>query len=147
MVVPFGFSVGDIIAGIGVIKDSVQAFSDTRGATKDHKLLCDTLTRLCASLKAVRDLGIDPVHDVRQQEAIRQDVDQCQSCIDDFVCRIAKYKIIQPSTQPLSWESRVKVAAKKIQWALLKQDDLSKFKTDVQLQFDSITVLLISLQE
>ncbi|OBT45081.1 hypothetical protein VE00_05174 [Pseudogymnoascus sp. WSF 3629] len=146
MAVPFGFSVGDIIAGIGVIKNSIQAFSDTRGATKDHKLLCDTLTRLCASLEAVRGLDIDPVHDVRQMEAIRQAVDQCQMCIDDFVCRITKYKIIQPSIQLLSWESRVKAAAKKIQWALLKQGDLSKFKTDIQFQFDCISVLLLSFQ-
>jgi hypothetical protein len=146
MAAPFGFSVGDIIAGIGVIKNSIQAFSDTRGATKDHKLLCDTLTRLCASLEAVRGVDIDPVHDVRQMEAIRQAVDQCQMCIDDFVCRITKYKIIQPSIQPLSWESRVKAAAKKIQWALLKQGDLSKFKTDIQFQSDCISVLLLSFQ-
>ncbi|OBT55268.1 hypothetical protein VE04_05188 [Pseudogymnoascus sp. 24MN13] len=146
MVVPFGFSVGDIIAGIGVIKNSIEAFSDTRGATKDHKLLCDTLTGLCASLEAVRGLDIDHVHDARQIEATRQAVDQCQMCIDDFVCRITKYKIIQPSIQPLSWESRVKAAAKKIQWALLKQGDLSKFKTDVELQFNCISVLLLSFQ-
>ncbi|KFX91475.1 hypothetical protein V490_05878 [Pseudogymnoascus sp. VKM F-3557] len=146
MVVPFGFSVGDVIAGIGVIKKSIEAFSDTRGATKDHKLLSDTLTRLCVSLETVRELHIDDGHDAPQREPIRQAVEQCQKCIDDLLCKIEKYKIIQPSTQPLSWESRVKVAARKIQWALLKQDDLSKFRTDVQLQFDAINILLQSFQ-
>jgi hypothetical protein len=146
MAVPFGFSVGDIIAGIGVIKNSIRALNDTQGATKDHKSLSDTLTRLCETLEAVRDLDIDPEHNVRQREAIRQAVDQCQRCIDDLICKIAKYNIIQPGMQHMTWESSVKAAAKKIQWALLKQDDLSKFKTDIQLQFDAITVLLLSFQ-
>jgi hypothetical protein len=146
MAVPFGFSVGDVIAGIGVIKKSIEAFSDTRGATKDHRLLSDTLTRLCAALETVRGLDIDDVQDARQREPIRQAVEQCQRCIDDFVSKIAKYKIIQSGIQPLSWESRVKVAARKIQWALMKQDDLSKFKKDVQLHFDAINILLQSFQ-
>ena len=38
MGVPFEFPVSDIIAGIGVIKASIEAFSHTRGATKDDPI-------------------------------------------------------------------------------------------------------------
>jgi hypothetical protein len=67
MGVPFGFSVGDIIAGIGMIMTSIEAFSDTRGATKDHKQLSDILTRLSESLELIRGIEVDPIQDARQR--------------------------------------------------------------------------------
>ena len=70
MGVPFGFSVGDIIAGIGVIKTSIEAFSDTRGARKDHKQVLDTLTSLSESLELIRGTEADPIQDAREQEVI-----------------------------------------------------------------------------
>jgi hypothetical protein len=146
MGVPFGFSVGDIIAGIGVIKNSIEAFSDTRGATKDHKHLSNTLSRLSESLELIREIEVDPIQDVRQREVIRRAVGQCQTCIEDFVCSIAKYKIIQPSLQPAVWKSRVKTAAKKVQWALCKKEDIAKFRSELGLQYENINVLLATLQ-
>ena len=146
MAVGFGFSVGDILAGIGAIKASINAFSATRGATKDHKLLCDTLNGLSESLEVIREIEVDPLHDARQREAIRRAVEQCQSCIDGFLCTIAKYKIVQPGIQPAVWTSRVKTAVRKVQWALCTKEDISRFRGDIQLQFDAVSVLLVSLQ-
>ena len=37
MGVPFGFSVGDLIAGIGLIRTAISAFSDTRGAAQEYE--------------------------------------------------------------------------------------------------------------
>lgn len=146
MGVPFGFSVGDIIAGIGVIKTSIEAFSDTRGATKDHKQLSDTLTRLSESLELIQGIKVDPIQDARQREAIKRAVGLCQTCIEDFICSIAKYKIIQPGLQPTIWKSRVKTAAKKVQWALCKKEDIAKFRSELVLQYGYINVLLATLR-
>ena len=55
MGVPFEFPVSDIIAGIGVIKAFIEAFSHTRGATKDHKLLSDAFGRGKKSYKRSRN--------------------------------------------------------------------------------------------
>lgn len=95
MAVPFGFSVGDLIAGMGLIKSSIEAFSSTRGATKEHKLLSKTLSRLCDVLEEVRAVETDLVHDARQREALRQAVINCQGCVDDFLERMTKYKCLQ----------------------------------------------------
>lgn len=147
MGVPFGFSVGDIIAGIGVIKTSIEAFSDTRGARKDHKQLLDTLTRLLESLEHIQGIEVDPIQDARQREDIRRAVGQCQTCIEDFVCSIAKYKIIQPGLQPTVWRSRVKTAIKKMQWALCKKEDIAKLKSELGLQYINIIAQLATLNE
>jgi len=146
MGVPFGFSVGDIIAGIGVIKTSIDAFSSTRGASKEYKLLADTLTKLCESLELIREIEVDPVRDATQSEAIRRAAEQCQCCIDDFLNRIAKYKSIQLSGQTNDWSQKLRGAARKIQWALCKQDDIAKFRSDIQLQLESISMLVAMLQ-
>lgn len=146
MGVPFGFSVGDIIAGIGAIKVSIEAFSNTRGASKEYTLLSDKLTRLCESLELVRAIEVDPIHDAAQREAVRQAIKQCQTCIDDFLDRIVKFKGIQPSTQPRSWSEKLHGAARKIQWALCKQDDIRKFGADIQLRLEAISMLLVVFQ-
>jgi hypothetical protein len=143
---PLGFSIGDIIVGIGVIKTSIGVFSSTRRATNNHKLLSTTLTQLYESSGAVRVIDIDRVHDAQQREALRQAVQHCQTCIDRFVERIAKYKVIQPSTQLNVWNDNFKKAARKIQWALCEEADISKFQGDIQLQLDAINILLVSLQ-
>jgi hypothetical protein len=129
-----------------VIKTSIEAFSDTRGATKDHKQLSDILIRLSESLELIRGIETDPIQDARQREVIRRDVGQCQTCIEDFVCSIAKYKIIQPGLQPTVWKSRVKTAAKKVQWALCKKEDIAKFRSELGLQYENINALLATLQ-
>jgi hypothetical protein len=146
MGVPFGVSVGDIIAGIGVIKTSVEAFSSTRGATKDHKQLLDTLARLSESLELIQGIEVDPIQDARRREAIGRAIGQVQTCIEDFVCSIAKYKIIQPGLQSNIWKSRVKTAAKKVKWALFKKEDIAKFRSQLGLQYENINVLLATLQ-
>ena len=142
MAVGFGFSLGDILAGIGAIKTSISAFSDTRGATKDHKLLCDTLERLNETLELIREIEVDPLHDARQREAIQKAVEQCQSCINDFLYTIAKYKIVQPGIQPAIWKLRVKAGVKKVQWALCTKEDIVKFRGYMQLQ---LTLLMFCL--
>jgi hypothetical protein len=144
MVVPYGFGIGDVIAGIGVIKTSIEAFSDTRGAKQSHKALCEVLTRLCESLETVRKIETDTVYDAQQQEAVRQGVEQCQICIDGFMDKIAKYKGIQVTSE--LWKDKLKKAVRKIQWALCEEGDITKFNCDIQLQLDSVSILLVSLQ-
>jgi hypothetical protein len=144
MAVPFGFGIGDVIAGIGVIKTSIGAFSDTRGAKQSHNALCEVLTRLCESLETVRKIETDTAHDAQQQEAVGHSVKQCYICIDGFIDKIAKYKGMQVTSE--LWKDKLKKAVKKIQWALCEEADITKFKSDIQLQLDSIIVLLVSLQ-
>jgi hypothetical protein len=50
MGMPFGFSVGDLIAGIGLVRSVISAFSDTRGAAQEYEQLVNTLDILSRSL-------------------------------------------------------------------------------------------------
>jgi hypothetical protein len=56
MPVPFGFSVGDFIAGIKLLKNAVDSLSDARGATVDYSELRKTLDSLDKALDAANQL-------------------------------------------------------------------------------------------
>lgn len=50
MVVPFGVSVGEFIAGLTLLKASIEALSDARGARADYVALRCTLDALSTAL-------------------------------------------------------------------------------------------------
>ena len=59
MSVGFGFSVGDLIAAIGLIKVSIEAIKDGKGASAEYQLLETELDSLESGLTAVEELSVD----------------------------------------------------------------------------------------
>lgn len=102
MSVPFGFSLGDLIAGIGVIKTSIGAFSDTRGAANEYVRLSTTLDSLRGSWEELQKIPVNLAHNIQQYTTIIQAVEQCQQCIDEFLLRITKYDILKQNDLPRS---------------------------------------------
>jgi hypothetical protein len=146
MSVPFGFSVGDIIAGIGVLKTSIGAFSDTRGAANEYERHSTSLDSLSGSLEALRKIPVDPAHDSQQHAAIIRSVGQCQQFVDEFLSRINIYDLLKAEGVPRSWAQKLKAAAKKVQWALYQKDEITKFRNEVQQQVDTIGLLVSALE-
>jgi hypothetical protein len=146
MSVPFGFSVGDLIAGIGVIKTSIGAFSDTRGAANEYDRLSTTLDSLSGSLAALHKIPLDSAHDIRQHTAIIQSVEQCQQCVNEFLLRVTKYDLLKQNGPPRPWAEKVRVAMKKVQWVLCLKGEIARFRDEVQQQVDTIGLLVAALQ-
>ena len=68
---------------------------------------------------------------------------QCQRTIDAFWGKVTKY---QPAIGGTRSNSKVKVGWMRIQWALCKKEDVTKFKADLVGHTESIQLLLATVQ-
>ena len=140
MAVPFGFSIGDFIAGINVIVTAIKAVQEKRGASAEYAALLTELTNLEAGLNAVDDLDIDPSQH-SQCKAIEHAVKDCQDCVESFIRSIAKY---QPWLRPhaTNWRANLR----KMQWAFCEKDDIRNLRDQLEHRSSSINMLLMTLQ-
>lgn len=141
MSVGFGFSAGDLVAGLKVIKDSVGAVKGTKGASADYAALVSEITSLQDGFEAIDDLQLRSRGSPKQHLAIERAIGACRRCVDDFMTSICKY---QPhlQTQATGMISNFR----KIRWALCKKEDVALFRTKLERHTSSINMLLLSLQ-
>ncbi|KAL8712975.1 MAG: hypothetical protein Q9220_002835 [cf. Caloplaca sp. 1 TL-2023] len=142
----FGFSVGDIVAGLKLIKQSIEALQDTKGSSADYQTLKQEIDSLKDALEAVADLQLDERFSSRSKQhlAIQAAISRCWDCIDTFLSTTSKYErwLQVNSASGLSWKANVK----KIQWALSKKDDVNRFRSQLERHCSSINMLLVTLQ-
>lgn len=142
----FGFSVGDIVAGLKLIKQSIEALQDTKGSSADFEALGHEIASLKAGLEAVEDLKLDQTFGPESKHclAIGQAIARCWQCVETFLSTIAKYQPWLRSKAPacLNWKANLK----KIQWALCKKDDVNRFRAQLERHTSSISMLLVTLQ-
>ncbi|KAL8949494.1 MAG: hypothetical protein Q9222_004403 [Ikaeria aurantiellina] len=142
----FGFSVGDIVAGLKLIKQSIEALQDTKGSSADYQALKQEIDGLKDALVAIEDLKLDERFwaNSKQNLAIQAAISRCWDCIDTFLSTTSKYeRWLQPRTNSgLSWKANLK----KIQWALSKKDDVNRFRSQLERHSSSINMLLVTLQ-
>ncbi|KAI4159225.1 MAG: hypothetical protein LQ342_006745 [Letrouitia transgressa] len=137
MSINFGFSVGDVIAVINVIRTSIRAFNETKGSSTTFQSLIQELHSLEDSLEAVEAVQAESLNG-RRTDAIRRAVKRCHQCINVFVRDIAKY---QPWLRPKSTE--IRATAGKIKWALCRNDDIVRFRDQVMHHQSALQTLLL----
>jgi hypothetical protein len=142
MAVCFGFSVGDIIAGIGMIKDAVKAIDDSQGASKDYRTLMKELDGLKEALDAIGSLKIDPDRYVTVKKPIEDAVAGCKACIDDILRSIAKYQPHLMGSKSKQWRSILR----KVQWALCTREDVQNFRSRLEQHSSIVSLLVTALQ-
>lgn len=92
MAVPaFGFSFGDFVAGINLVKGVIEALNDSVGAKLQYQRLITELINLEHVLTEVRNLEVEDSLTL-QKIAIEQAALQSQQSIEDFLRRNAKFK-------------------------------------------------------
>lgn len=124
MPVTFGFSLGDFIAGIGLLINIFQSLNETDGARADYQELWRELKNVRNGLKCVQSLSVDSVHPT-QAAVVRAALDDCLSCVVGFIqkdnysglgCTPASSKNSRRMMQRESWDMA----------------DVVKFKNEVQ---------------
>ena len=106
----FGFSAGDLIAGINLIKDIIVALNGSRGAGPEYRELIDELYTLKKCLIEVKSLDLDDSQHA-QLVAIRSAAGMCQRSIDAFGKKLVKY---QPSLRTEGSGNLLKDSWKKV---------------------------------
>jgi hypothetical protein len=142
MATGFGFSTGDFIAGINLVRDVVKALQDSKGSSKEYLELIAELRTLETALLEVKALDLQ-IEQRDQRTALRTAVKECQTCIDNFLKDLTKYsRHLRLGGSQCTWKD----AFRKIQWQLCKKDDLVRFRDEVGLHVQSIQVLMLSIQ-
>ena len=141
MSVGFGFSFGDLVSGLKLIKDSVEAVHDTKGSTADYAALTHEIICILDGLEAVEEIQLEHEFSKKQSLALQRAVYSCQESIDHFLLSIASY---QPHLNVQA--SGLKSTYRKIKWALCRKDDVAKFRAQLGRHASSINMLLITFQ-
>ena len=84
--VAFGFSVGDIIAGVNLLIEAVQSLDATHGAQADYQELGRELQSLSSGLDGIGALSLDSTYEA-EILAVNAAVDKCRTCVKAFVRR------------------------------------------------------------
>jgi hypothetical protein len=142
MVTPFGFSVGDVIAGIGVLRGIFIALSQSKGASKEYLELIKALRSLENALRQVRAI-YDEIENPNQLSALRQEVSVCEETIDTFTASLDRYHGHLSNTGTKSfWKDSIQ----KIRWHFVKSCQLSDFREQLTNHVSSLEVILLSIQ-
>ncbi|MCJ1247952.1 hypothetical protein MMC30_005167 [Trapelia coarctata] len=141
MAAPFGFSFGDFVAGIGFIKDLVEALRESGGSGEDYRAIISELGILQTALEAVQSLNVDDSL-TSERIALYHSASLCQEVILTFYEKISKYNTALDIGGSGSWfqDSR-----RKVQWALCQKADVEVFRARVKAHAASISIMLVTL--
>ncbi|QRC92179.1 hypothetical protein JI435_023260 [Parastagonospora nodorum SN15] len=138
MVVPFGISVGDFIAGIKLLKSVVDSLSDARGAKADYSELRQALDVLEKALDAAGEFSA-PQHQI----AVGDEVANCKECVKRFLVGFKKFELLKTGR---GGTNRVQFAVLQIQYSLTKKDDVRKFRDHLEVHVSALQLQLAVFQ-
>ena len=143
MVAPaFGFSAGDFIAAIQLLKCVSRALKSTGGAAEDYQRTTAQLNNLveilqCFQVLSHGDTGLDADH------RIWEIADGCQNHLQGFLDRQTKYWNRLGPDSTSRWS--LKTGIRKVRWALSTSKDVDVLWGAVRRDLDAIG-LALSLQ-
>lgn len=137
-------SAGDVIAVSILIKDVIKALDDSRGSSADYQKAIHELWTLDRALLEVEHLSrtCDTTVELNAlRYAAKRAAEQCRLHISVFLTKIKSY---DSSLGAGGSGSRLRDAAKKVQWTFAQRDELAKFQTEVNGHISAINMLLIT---
>jgi hypothetical protein len=93
MAAAFGFSIGDFINGIILVKDVIQALSDSRGSSKEYSETMSQLHILKLALGQIEG-QFAVLQSSTHWTALAGTLTSCRAVIDDFLQGIEKYHVL-----------------------------------------------------
>lgn len=138
----FGFSVGDFIAGLKLVKDLIDSLDDAAGARPMYRRLTAELRSLEQALTEVKILRVDPSQ-ACQKIALEQAASQCQDCIETFLRKNTKF---DNALGVQSIASKWRTNLRKVQWAVCKQEAIDSFRAEIAGHVLTINTLLATIQ-
>ena len=138
----FGFSFGDFVDGIELIRQLINAVKDGAGSSREYQDLVHELYSLERALLEVKQAQI--TDELRPQRiAVEQAALQCQETISQFLLKISKYQLsFRVGGSGSTWRDGLR----KIQWALYRKEDVQRFRAQIQGHTSSIMTLLMTMQ-
>ncbi|KAH7086801.1 hypothetical protein FB567DRAFT_51569 [Paraphoma chrysanthemicola] len=145
MPVTFG-SVGDLIAVCLLVKDCVEALSDSNGSSAEYKAVVRELYIL---EKALLEIGVLSQTQATTPELVAlftsadATVDQCRKLLESFKAKIQPYdKQLGSQSTSNSVQKVCNGSARKLLWQVRMKDEVTRFRAEVVAHSVSIGQLL-----
>ena len=142
MAAAFGFSVSDFIDGIRLVADLIGALRDAQGSSSEFLELNSQLYGLEQALMLAKSLKFF-ASETAQFTALHFAIDRCRATIDAFIESITKY---QPYLRLNGSSNSYKNVVRKVQWRLLKREDIGRFRAVIGFHLHSIQALTQNIQ-
>ena len=138
MVVPFGFSAGDLIEATELVGKVITSLKDSEGASSSYQQVIIELNGLKKTLGHLQSLEPNE-HNVVHVNTIRFMASACMLPLQSFLDSVQKYeKSLVPGSSQRSGLSD----ARKAQWGVFMEKEVAKMRTVITAQATSINLLL-----
>lgn len=127
--VGFGFSDGDFISGVGIVRKLIRALNDTVGSRASYQQLISELLDLDQALNQASSLQVNSAL-AQQSLALQETAGKCKTSIGTFMNNNAKF---EKSLGPQPSASALESVWNKLQWALCKDSAISELRRDCSL--------------
>ena len=139
--IPFGFSAGDLATAIGLIVRISKALRDSGTAAAECRDVLQDLQNLQQLLGFVETLR--PADgSISHINAVRGMALKCHIPLLEFAQKIESYA---PALGVGSSKGMITRGVKKVQWAILVEEEVAKFRGTIAAKVDTITLLLVGL--
>lgn len=128
----FGFSVGDFLAALSLVREFIQALSESTGAKTKYQDLMHQLYTLERALIVLKALDSSQA----EHDAVQQAVGTCQQCITIFLKKVEKYQPLSAGTTSLQDQIR------KVKWALCHDEDVKSLRESLAMRTESLLLLI-----
>ncbi|KAI9864391.1 MAG: hypothetical protein M1813_003311 [Trichoglossum hirsutum] len=133
----FGFSIGDFISAIDLIRKVVKALKDTGGASWEYQHVVVELKGLEKALRRLEALEPSKSN-IDQVNAIRGMALSCQLPLQAFLSKLETYESSIGPSAPRSFGG----SARKAEWAVFMTEEVKKLRALVVAKGVSINLLL-----
>lgn len=135
----FGFSFGDIITAIALIKKVSVALKDSGGAAEDYQCLLRELQQLQLLFEQLNDLPTSSSSSLNHYNAVRGMANEVLVPLRAFVEKMKRnYERLGPSGHESNWRS----VKSKVQWAISMREEVREMRAIVTMKIVSLSVLL-----
>lgn len=144
MPVIFG-SIGDIIPVSLLIKDLISALDSSRGSSANYQAVVQELQVLDCVLCHAEELARSNESTTELQALYsnsQQTVKKCRACIIQVTEKIRKYS---PSLAGTGSGNVFKDTGRKAQWHILGKEEVERFRAEITVYTNSISVLIATI--
>ncbi|PQE11546.1 ankyrin repeat protein [Rutstroemia sp. NJR-2017a WRK4] len=143
MAIPFGFSFGEVINGVGILRNAFTAIRESGNSRPYIGDVATALSDLHKSLDGVErflyDASFEP-----QRGLMMQVISACQHCIERFVHQCCKSNGV--STKGSLWaQKEFQGAIGKIDWLACRKWDIEQFRKELLIHNEAVSSLLSTM--
>lgn len=134
----FGYSVGDIIAVTKLIHNVIHSLGAAGGAKAIYRELCVDLNGLKSALARVQ--SFEQEGRGREMVGLKEACGQCLETIYDFLGQMHKFESTLKNTARGGWGYELKKFWHKIDWGVLKDDQVRDFKASLAIPLHRVGI-------